>query len=242
MKKHHGLFLALGLMALLGLAAPEARAENVTLNLSWSGGSLSIDFTSPFAQAGGSPDSVTVDTTTLNTFLAANGSNLMFTALEADSNSPGDPVKGAILRETGNVLISGAGGDNSISIVASQNSFTTPTGSGSLLQAAGANFSSTTTSTQTSTATLNGTTLSSTFTGPGGFVDHSSPASASGTYTLTTTTDITLSGTAMTTSDQWSNKVTFFAIPEPASLVMMLTGMPLPLVILGMLRRRRAAA
>jgi hypothetical protein len=32
------------------------------------------------------------------------------------------------------------------------------------------------------------------------------------------------------------------SIPEPASLVMMLTGMPLPLVVLGLLRRRRAAA
>jgi hypothetical protein len=32
------------------------------------------------------------------------------------------------------------------------------------------------------------------------------------------------------------------AVPEPASVVLMLTGMPLPLVVLGMLRRRRAAA
>jgi len=32
------------------------------------------------------------------------------------------------------------------------------------------------------------------------------------------------------------------AVPEPGSVVLMLTGMPLPLVVLGMLRRRRAAA
>ena len=32
------------------------------------------------------------------------------------------------------------------------------------------------------------------------------------------------------------------AVPEPASIIMMLTGMPLPLVVMGLLRRRRAAA
>jgi hypothetical protein len=31
-------------------------------------------------------------------------------------------------------------------------------------------------------------------------------------------------------------------IPEPASLILMLTGMPLPLVVMGLIRRRRAAA
>jgi hypothetical protein len=40
----------------------------------------------------------------------------------------------------------------------------------------------------------------------------------------------------------FTNKVTVTGIPEPASVVMMLTGMPLPLVVLGLLRRRRAAA
>jgi hypothetical protein len=32
------------------------------------------------------------------------------------------------------------------------------------------------------------------------------------------------------------------SVPEPASVVMFLTGMPLPLVVVGLLRRRRRVA
>lgn len=242
MKKHRGLFLALGFAALMGLSAPEARAGNVTLTLTWSGGTTGpIDFTSPFAQLGSTANSVTIDTSVLNAFLAGNGSNLMFSALSADSNNPGAAT--AVLRETGNAIISGAGGDNSISILASQDGFTSPTGPGSLTQAAGANFTETTTSTQKSSVALDATSTSApTFTGGGGFDMHSVPATAVAPFTLSATSDITLVGAANTTSDQFSNKVTFSVIPEPASVVMMLTGMPLPLVVLGLLRRRRATA
>lgn len=246
MKKHRVVFLALGLAALVGLSAPEARAGNVTLTLTWAGGTTGpIDFTSPFAQLGSTADSLTIDTGVLNSFLAGNGSNLSFSALEADSNNPGDP-SGAVLRQTGNEIISGAGGSNSITIVATQDGFTSPSGSGTLTQAAGANFTGTTTSTQASSGSLDATPVSvPTFTGPGGFT--MANVSANGNpagYTLTTTSDITLAGSANSTSDQFSNKLTFAvaAVPEPASLIMMLTGMPLPLVVLGLLRRRRAAA
>jgi hypothetical protein len=245
MKKHRVVFLALGLAALVGLSAPEARAGNVTLTLTWSGGTTGpIDFTSPFAQLGSTADSLTIDTGVLNAFLAGNGSNLMFSALGADSNNPGAAT--AVLRETGNAIISGAGGDNSISIVATQDGFMSPTGSGTLSQAAGANFTDTTTSTQTSSVALDATTTSvPTFTGGGGFSTSSVPASGSSSgYSLTATSDISLAGSANSTSDQFSNKATFAlaVVPEPASIVMMVTGMPLPLVVLGLLRRRRAAA
>ena len=39
-----------------------------------------------------------------------------------------------------------------------------------------------------------------------------------------------------------SVRVTGTAVPEPASMVMFMTGMPLPLVLVGLLRRRRRAA
>jgi hypothetical protein len=245
MNKHRGAFLALGLAALMGLSAPEARAGNVTLTLTWSGGTTGpIDFTSPFAQLGSTANSVTIDTGVLNAFLAGNGSDLMFSALSADSNNPGAAT--AILRETGNAIISGTGGDDSISIVATQDGFMSPSGSGSLSQAAGANFTETTTSTQTSSVSLDGTTTSvPTFTGAGGFLTGSTSASGNPAgYSLTASTDISLTGTPNSTSDQFSNKATFSvnAVPEPASVIVMLTGMPLPLVLLGLLRRQRAAA
>jgi hypothetical protein len=51
-----------------------------------------------------------------------------------------------------------------------------------------------------------------------------------------------MKGSAAASTDQITVSTKFVsAIPEPASLVMMLTGMPLPLVVLGLLRRRRAA-
>jgi hypothetical protein len=246
MKKHRVAFLALGLAALIGLSTSEARAGNVTLTLSWTGGTTgAIDFTSPFAQLGSTADSLTIDTTVLNAFLGGNGSNLQFSTLSADSNNPGSAV-GAVLRETGNVIISGAGGDNTISIVASQDGFMSPSGSGALLQASSANFTGTILSTQDSSVALDGTTTSSpTFTGSGGFDTHAVAASGNAAgYTLTSTSNITLSGLVTNSSDQFSNKAVFTAaaIPEPASIIMMLTGMPLPLVVLGLLRRRRAAA
>jgi hypothetical protein len=63
-------------------------------------------------------------------------------------------------------------------------------------------------------------------------------------YTLTNVLVINTSG-----NDKSSNSGIGFhgssilasAVPEPASIIMMLTGMPVPLVILGILRRRRKA-
>jgi hypothetical protein len=67
-------------------------------------------------------------------------------------------------------------------------------------------------------------------------------------YALTETITINLTGNNLYGSNNatdgfhGSATITAAAIPEPASIVMMLTGMPVPLVILGMLRRRRRAA
>jgi hypothetical protein len=242
MKKHRTVFLALGLAALMSISASEARAGNVTLTLTWAGSNTGpIDFTSAFAQVGSSADSLTIDTGILNAFLAATGSNLMFSSLSADSNNPGDP-SGAVLRDTGNVIISGVGGDSSISIVATQTDFMSPSGSGTLTQASSANFTGTTTSTQASSVALDATSTSvPTFTGAGGFAMQSVAATGnSAGYTLTVISDITLAGSPNSTSDQFTNRATFFgtAVPEPASFVTTLTGMPLFLVVLGLLRRR----
>jgi hypothetical protein len=85
----------------------------------------------------------------------------------------------------------------------------------------------------------------------GGLLDVHSASSSTGfspfliPYTLTSMTVLNVDpATAAGGSVGFTNKVTVLnaGVPEPASLVMMLTGMPLPLVVLGILRRRRAAA
>jgi hypothetical protein len=61
-------------------------------------------------------------------------------------------------------------------------------------------------------------------------------------YTLTNQITINITGndSANNASDQFQGSTTIMAVPEPASLVMFLTGMPVPLMVLGMLRRRKA--
>ncbi len=65
-------------------------------------------------------------------------------------------------------------------------------------------------------------------------------------YTLTETFNIIITGSSATganAKDVFGGQATISAsaVPEPASLVMMLTGMPLPIVVMQMLRRRRGA-
>jgi hypothetical protein len=40
----------------------------------------------------------------------------------------------------------------------------------------------------------------------------------------------------------YTGQTTVTGIPEPASIVMMLTGIPVPLIVLGILRRKAKAA
>jgi len=54
--------------------------------------------------------------------------------------------------------------------------------------------------------------------------------------------DITGNGSANNSVVQANSATTLASVPEPASLVMFLTGMPLPLVVVGLLRRRRRVA
>jgi hypothetical protein len=245
MKKQRVWLVALGLIVLMGLSAPEARAGNVTLTLTWSGGTTGpIDFTSPFAQLGSTADSLTIDTSVLNAFLAGNGSDYMFSELGASNNNLGAPG-GSQLRETGTGILSGAGGDTSITIVASQNGYTSPSGAGTLTSTSSANFLSTAVGTQTSFGMLDATSTSPLLYSPlGGFATNGTGATGSAAgYMLTASSVIDLTGASTGASDQMTNNVTFAAsVPEPASIVMMLTGMPLPLVVLGLLRRRRATA
>jgi len=62
-------------------------------------------------------------------------------------------------------------------------------------------------------------------------------------YALTNVIFIDITGNTPNATTVLAQSVTTLnSVPEPASLVMFLTGMPLPLVVVGLLRRRRRAA
>jgi hypothetical protein len=239
------LFLAVGLSALLCFTGREANAGNLTITVSWTGGSVSQDFTSARAVPGGSANDFEVDTTKLNLAIAASG--YKFTELGGSSNNPGDPL-GALLRLTGTALLNGlVAPPSAITITATQTDFTSPDGIGTLASQSSANFRRADPgSGEASNVSLNATsTPALVFAPPGNFLTNSTSAMGSSSgYTLSAAAVITLTGPSGNSgaSDQFTNNVSFRVVPEPASLVMMVTGMPLPLVVMGLLRRRRAAA
>jgi hypothetical protein len=61
-------------------------------------------------------------------------------------------------------------------------------------------------------------------------------------YALTNQIILHITGTGNSNNSivGFQGSTTITSVPEPASLVMMLTGMPVPLMVLGMLRRRKA--
>jgi len=62
-------------------------------------------------------------------------------------------------------------------------------------------------------------------------------------YALTNVITIDITGNSPNATTLFASSVTTItSVPEPASMVVFLTGIPLPLVLVGMLRRRRAVA
>lgn len=258
MPRHRGFILVLGLCALMGLTAREACAGNLTMTLTWTGGSLTFDNTSGlYALPGSTTDSLLVNINAVNGFLAANGSALTFSALGASSNFPGGvpiPTQ-ATLSETGTAVLASASGATGITISVLQAGFTTPSGGvGTLSSGQTAIFTNMaagdTEASNSSYNAANTPTLTSTSTGTG--LQAYSPTNSLGVgaiasgYSLDNSASISFAGSAVGpgTTDQFAVAATLSAVlvPEPASLVMMLTGLPMPLVMLALLRRRRGAA
>jgi hypothetical protein len=242
----------------MGLTAGEARAGNLTMTLTWTGGSLSFDNTNAtYALPGSSLTALLVNTDAVNTFLMNNGSAISFSALGASSNFPGGvPIPSeATLTQTGTAVLSRSTGATAITVATSQAGFTTPSGAtGTLNSAQTAIFTNMVAgNNQTSSSSfnaLNTPTLTSTTTGiqlqaysPSNSIPVGTVVSG---YTLANTATITMTGSTpgSGTTDQMQVGATLVsgaAIPEPASLILMLTGLPLPLVVVGLLRRRAAA-
>jgi len=260
MKKLRGLMLSLGLAALLALSARDAQAGNLTLTVQVgvAGPSISFDFNNNlFAQAppSSSQDNVAAIISAVNGFLNGAGSmyNIASTLGGSSTPLPGDP-SGTNVNLTGDVTIANPGGDATLFISAMQTGFTTPSGPGILTSASSGVW---TVAPVGQTVTAMGTldhlpaSVTSLYTNTGvanpqsyGNVPlgDSTPATGVPTYGLTASILIVSPANATTGTTSFSNSVIFHAVPEPASLVMMVTGMPLPLVVMGLLRRRRATA
>lgn len=255
MKKHRGLFLAFGLAGLVGLMAREAGAETITMTISTNGHTISVTG----SLVSGTPTATTfeVNTTNLNATLAGDGSAYQFSALGANSNNPGSTgALGGYLTTGGNlsVLTTGTGVTGALIITTTENGFTAPTGNdGSLKSTLNANYNNTASGdNSTYQSSFNGsstglTMLTATSTGP--VANNYSPSTTDtiGTvaapYTLGNmlTFNLTKNTSTPATDSGFQGTAAVFAssVPEPASLVMMLTGLPVPLAVVSLLRRRR---
>jgi hypothetical protein len=201
--------------------------------------------------------------TAINAYLAANGSIYQLTSLSGNSNFPGSPLP-ANLTVTGEIHAVATGGTNAgLTLIESEHGFTNPSAGtpATLTSSSSGNFTNANPGTgheanstiggPPTTSTPSYTVLStSTAVNPGVNTGPRSAAVAS-TPTLYTLTNIITWGVsapalnkppagAPDVIDQFGVTAQVNAVPEPASVVVFLTGMPLPLaVVFGLMRRRR---
>lgn len=252
MRQHRSLLFGLAMCALVGLAGSEARAESISMEIEISGGvTFDVDVV---ATAGATTYSVD-DTglAAINGFLSAGGSQYQVIALGGSSNFPGSSTQGQLVLTAEVHSVVGGGSDAFLKITESEADFTSPTGISGVLtsssagnltnQPAGGGYTASSAFNATSTSTYS-VLSASTDANPAGGSATAGVAPVSTLYTLTnvatfglaaaTTNDIVVSFGVTATIGQ-------VVVPEPASIVMFLSGMPLPLMIVGLLRRRRRA-
>ena len=206
----------------------------------------------------------------MNTYLSGHGSGLTYQAGSGVSDNQPSVTAAAILASTGQLNMSGAG-SSTMTITAFLTDFTAPmpqttqssTGSGTFAGSAtgdnstfmswyNSNNTAPTTSggsgivsagPATTTVMTGGSGTNATSIVPPGQAS-SSALGFSAMFSLTNQEVVSLSRTGLTESATYGGQTSVFgqSVPEPASIVMMLTGMPVPLIVLGMLRRRKAKA
>jgi hypothetical protein len=222
----------------------------VELTVSGPGFSVAITTGSPFAVAGSTSTVLDVNISTMNAFLAANGSGYQLQSLSASSDSPGAPAD-ALLSVTGAAQLSNTSGTNAIQITATDTGFTLPTGADKLLGTASTIFTNTNSGdSQTFSGYFNADnvandtqqaagTLSFTSHGPvsTSLSASTSPSSASAAapYGLTGTVNLTLTpAIGATSQDQFTGAVEVGPnVPEPSMVGLLLLSAAL------IVRRRR---
>jgi hypothetical protein len=242
--------LSLALSALLGLMASEARAEVISMLITGPGGAILVD---TFI-TGGSTSQIygSVDLAGLNTALAASGYAYQFAALGGSSNWPGTAAQGTLNVSGGVGIVPGVGGGfTSMTLTETEDGYTAPTGpAGVLLSSSTGNFTnqpaggghSASSAFNLFTTPTYSVLSTTTDPNPQGGIAGAAGGPLPTLYRLTNSITFGLTPSAtVVVSDGFSVTATVVTIPEPASLVMFLTGMPVPIAVLGWLRRRRRA-
>lgn len=242
MLTHRRFLMGLTLGALVGLMGNQAHAGSISISVVLSGTTLET-YT-------GSTTTFTADPTqlaALNAKLGALASVYTVSGLTATSNfgegmSPGflhdgittNEVTGTnteelVFKVTQDGFLTPAPGSTGVSLLSTASYNGSPGAGGN------ATFVSTYESSSAPTITLTPTTSNSpqTLVGLGPI--------PTGGYTLTDTTTVSYTGTGNSQTTSGTGSVSATAIPEPSSVVMVLTGMPLAIVF-GLIRGRRRAA
>jgi len=233
-----------------------ARAGSLELIVTETGGApIVIDDGSPF-DTSPLPGVINVDTTLLNLFLV----NYQFSDLGALSNSPGGAI--ASLSQTGTAELVFGAPPGSVSVVATDIDWSSPSGGVATLSSSTSNTFThgDAGNTQTFQSWYNPSNtlaamevpsslllLTSTGAAPNSHADDSPDTLAPSVkpFGLTNELIITLSGGTSTaqSKDQFTGSTTLItsgAVPEPASLALMAIG--LPLTVIGIRYRRRKTA
>jgi hypothetical protein len=243
MRRHRGFLYGLALMALSGFMANRADAGSISLSVDLNG---VVIFTATSTSPNQSVSAVLV---TLNDALKSHGSAYQFQSLSANSNFTGG-ANGTL--QTGFQLNTSGTGTTAavLSIDTVQSGFLSPTGpDGKLDSSAGGSFGNTTGSLSYTSdyQGANSPTLVFPASGSNGSYSGDTGPVAVGTvpsgYSLSNHFLINIAKSPSTTlGGTGTATLTASIVPEPASVVMMLTGLPVPLVFMGLLRRRKAKA
>jgi hypothetical protein len=237
-------------LAMLPAANRAARGESIDITIVANGTPIPV----PPPTGASSQTFGTTDLTLLNAELVAAGSAYQFQGLDGSSNWSGAPGGGTL--SLGGIISIPVGTPSttstSLTITETETGFISPSGfSGTLTSSSGGSYSfAGPPNFQTANSSFNGISVSplgyKVASAHGGIADSESvnfpPLSIpfSTPYTLTNVISFSLVPSTLGPTDTFSVVATVTAIPEPASVVTMLIGLPLPLVGLAWLRRRRA--
>lgn len=258
MRKHRAIALVLGLAALCGLLASEARAAatiSMTITLG-NGDTIDVD---TFRTGGSATDYGVVNLALLNSTLASDGSAYTFTAFGGGSNNAGTSTQGQLTMTGGiEILSTNTNTDTALTINETEGSFTAPSGkTGTLQSASSATFANQAAGPgQTATSDYNTITTSPYSVNSKGVNDTSGEGNQTSTSIPAWVTPYSLSNslsfslvpqTGLDVTDQYGltatvNTLAIAAVPEPSSVVLVLSSMPVGIGLAGYLRRRQRAA
>jgi hypothetical protein len=249
--------LMIGVACGLGLLAFGGREASAGIVLMMSvNGAAPVDITPLFTPSTNPPDPGQLNSLGSPNLDAINallvGSAYTFTGLSGTSNWAGSPSGGSLSLGGTIEILPGHTGSTLLTLTETESGFTSPSGpSGTLMSSSSATFTNApppnshdanssfnAITTPTYAVTSTGAAANS----PGAMVTTPIPAFVT-PYTLTNFISFHLTPSANSTpTDVFGVGASVTAIPEPVSMVMMMIGLPVPLMGIAWLRRHRAGA